>query len=118
MQKNLSRNRIEVFGREVQLEKDLFSIKSTGVTTQPVVDAATAFLDVLNDDQRSRTTFPVDDIEWRSWDNRHFYKRRGVGFDEMDEHQKKHAFALLQCKSECERLKAVSRYYETQWNLS
>ena len=87
------------------LEKDLFSIKSTGVTTQPVVDAATAFLDVLNDDQRSRTTFPVDDIEWRSWDNRHFYKRRGVGFDEMDEHQKKHAFALLSASLSAKGLK-------------
>ena len=87
------------------IEKDLFSIKSTGVTTQPVVDAATAFLDVLNNDQRSRTTFPVDDIEWRSWDNRHFYKRRGVGFDEMDEHQKEHAFALLRASLSAKGLK-------------
>ena len=75
--------------------KGLFRIESTGVSTQPVVDAAVTFLNGLNDEQRNRTTFPVDDIEWRSWDNRHFYKRRGVGFDEMDEQQRKHAFALL-----------------------
>jgi hypothetical protein len=77
------------------LEDGLFRIESTGVSTQPVVDAAVTFLNGLNDEQRNRTTFPVDDIEWRSWDNRHFYKRRGVGFDEMDEQQRKHAFALL-----------------------
>lgn len=77
------------------IEKGLFRIQSTGVSTQPVVNAAVAFLNSLNDEQRKRTTFPVDDIEWRSWDNRHFYERRGVGFDEMDESQRKHAFALL-----------------------
>ena len=77
------------------IQEDLFRIESTGVSTQPVVDAAVTFLNGLNDEQRNRTTFPVDDIEWRSWDNRHFYKRRGVGFDEMDEQQRKDAFALL-----------------------
>ena len=75
------------------IQEGLFRIESTGVSTQPVVDAAVTFLNGLNDEQRNRTTFPVDDIEWRSWDNRHFYKRRGVGFDEMDEQQRKHAFA-------------------------
>jgi hypothetical protein len=77
------------------LKDGLFRIESTGVSTQPVIDAAVTFLNGLNEEQRKRTTFPVDDIEWRSWDNRHFYKRRGVGFDEMDEQQRKHAFALL-----------------------
>ena len=77
------------------IQKGLFRIKSTGVSTQPVVDAAITFLNGLDNEQRARTTFPVDDIEWRSWDNRHFYKRRGVCLDEIDEHQRKHAFALL-----------------------
>ena len=39
--------------------------------------------------------FPVDDLEWRKWDNRHFYKRQGVGFDEMDEQQRELAFGLM-----------------------
>ncbi len=79
-----------------QIEKGLFKIESTGVSTEPVVKAAQAFLAGLNDEQRERTTFAVDDLEWRKWDNRHFYKRQGVGFDEMDEQQRELAFGLMQ----------------------
>ncbi|NND96189.1 MAG: DUF3500 domain-containing protein [Pirellulaceae bacterium] len=78
-----------------EIEKGLFPIKSTGVSTEVVVDAANAFLAGLSDQQRQRTKFPVDDLEWRKWDNRHFYKRQGVGFDEMDDQQRKLAFELL-----------------------
>ncbi|WP_253154013.1 DUF3500 domain-containing protein [Stieleria tagensis] len=65
------------------------------MSTQPVVDAATAFLASLSDRQRQRTRFPVDDSEWRKWDNRHSPKRQGVGFDEMSEAQRKLAFDLM-----------------------
>ena len=78
-----------------KIQHDLFKIKSTGVTTKPVIDAANAFLDCLTDEQRNRTTFPVNDLEWRQWDNRHFAKRQGVGFDEMDESQRDLAFELM-----------------------
>lgn len=88
-----------------QIEKGLFRIESTGVSTKPVVDAAKAFLKQLSDDQALKTMFPVDDIEWRSWDNRHFYKRRGVGFNEMDETQRKLAFGLLQASLSAKGLK-------------
>ncbi|MEQ1829419.1 MAG: DUF3500 domain-containing protein [Pirellula sp.] len=77
-------------------EKNLFSIKSTGVTTEPIRVAANAFLAGLSDEQRGRTVFPVDDTEWRKWDNRHFMKRQGVGFNEMSETQRKLAFDMLQ----------------------
>ena len=73
----------------------LFKIESTGVSTTPVIEAAQAFIAGLRDEQKQRTTFPVDDLEWRKWDNRHFYKRQGVGFDEMDERQRGLAFGLL-----------------------
>lgn len=76
-------------------EEGLFKIESTGVSTAPIVDAAVAFLDGLSDEQRQRTTFPVDDLEWRKWDNRHFYKRQGAGFDEMTEKQRELAFSLM-----------------------
>ncbi len=88
-----------------EIEKGLFKIESTGVSTQPVVDAAQAFLDGLTDQQRNRTTFPVDDSEWRKWDNRHFYKRQGVGFDEMDERQRELAFGLMQASLSAKGLK-------------
>ncbi|MGI9473105.1 MAG: DUF3500 domain-containing protein [Rubripirellula sp.] len=80
---------------EGEIEEGLFKIESTGVSTQPVIDAANAFLAGLTDEQRKRTEFAVDDIEWRSWDNRHFYQRRGVGFDEMNSDQRELAFGLL-----------------------
>lgn len=88
-----------------EIESGLFKIESTGVTTKPVVDAANALLNKLSDDQALRTMFPVDDVEWRSWDNRHFYKRRGVGFDEMTESQRELAFGLLQASLSAKGLK-------------
>ncbi|GAB5516267.1 MAG: DUF3500 domain-containing protein [Rhodopirellula baltica] len=74
----------------------MFTIESTGVSTEPVRVAADAFLAGLTDQQRQRTVFPVDDTEWRKWDNRHSPKRQGVGFDEMTEDQRTLAFEMLQ----------------------
>lgn len=78
-----------------KVESGLFRLQSTGVSTAPVVEAARAFLAGLSDEQKQRTQFPVDDSEWRKWDNRHFYKRQGVGFNEMAEGQRELAFGLL-----------------------
>lgn len=73
----------------------LFPVESSGVSTEPVVESAKKFLASLSEPQREKTTFPVDDIEWRLWDNRHFYKRQGVGFNEMSEAQREAAFAMM-----------------------
>lgn len=73
----------------------LFTIRSTGVSTAPVQQAATAFLKALTEAQRAKTTFAVDDDEWRKWMNQHFYVRQGVSFAEMTEGQRAAAFALL-----------------------
>ena len=88
-----------------KIESGLFRIESTGVSTRPVVDAAKAFLKKLSDDQALKTMFPVDDIEWRSWDNRHFYRRRGVGFNEMNESQRELAFGLMKASLSAKGLK-------------
>lgn len=53
----------------------LFAIRSTGVSTQPVVDAAAQFLASLTREERTSTTFPVDDSEWRRWNNIHRAQR-------------------------------------------
>ncbi len=74
---------------------DLFPIRSTRVSTEPVRNAAVALLASLTDAQREKTLFSVDDDEWRSWMNQHFYLRRGVGFDEMSDVQREAAFGLL-----------------------
>ncbi|RMF40658.1 MAG: DUF3500 domain-containing protein, partial [Planctomycetota bacterium] len=77
------------------IERGLFPLRSTGVSTEPVRRAAEAFLAALDPAQREKTLFPVDDLEWRKWDNRHFYQRQGVGFDEMSPAQREAAFELL-----------------------
>jgi len=47
----------------------LFSLKSTGVSTRPIKDAADALLAALSDDQRAAIGYPVDAPEWRQWFN-------------------------------------------------
>lgn len=73
----------------------LFSLKSSGVSTEPVVRAAATFLRALTDEQRRKTSFAVEDEEWRKWMNQHFYVRQGVSFAEMSESQREAAFGLL-----------------------
>ncbi len=87
------------------IEHGLFRIESTGVSTEPVRLAAEAFLASLTDEQRDRSTFPVDDDEWRKWANQHFYVRQGVSFQEMDEAQREAAFGLMQASLSADGLK-------------
>src|SRR5688572_32973496 len=70
-----------------KVQPGLFAIKSSGVSTAPVQKAAAAFLASLAPEQRKKTMFPVDDIEWRKWMNVHRYARQGVSFLEMSEVQ-------------------------------
>jgi len=84
---------------------DLFPIQKTGVSTEPVRQSAKAFLASLSKEDRKKTVFPVDDIEWRKWDNRHFYVRQGVGFDKMTKGQRELAFNLLRTSLSARGLK-------------
>ena len=77
------------------IEPDLFSIEATGVSTAPIRDAALTFLASLSPEQRGRTLYPVDDLEWRRWANIHISTRQGVGLLEMDPAQTDAAFALM-----------------------
>ena len=74
----------------------LFAVRSTGVGTGPVRDAALRFTESLTAEQRAKTTYPVDDSEWRNWNNIHRATRQGVAFKEMSEAQQARAFALLE----------------------
>jgi hypothetical protein len=78
-----------------KVTEDLFRIKSTGVSTAPVRNAADKFLASLTAEQRGKTLFPIDDPEWRKWMNQHFYVRQGVSFKEMTEAQREAAFGLM-----------------------
>ncbi|WP_230532032.1 DUF3500 domain-containing protein [Microvirga roseola] len=78
-----------------QIIPGLFAIRSTGVSTEPVRQAAGAFLASLSSDQRAKTLFSVADNEWRKWMNQHFYIRQGVSLAEMSESQRGAAIDLL-----------------------
>ena len=53
----------------------IFEIAPSGVSTEPVRNAAEKFIASLNNVQLARTMFPVDDVKWRKWMNQHFYVR-------------------------------------------
>jgi hypothetical protein len=73
----------------------LFQISPSGVSTEPVRNAAERFIASLNSVQLAKTMFPTDDIQWRKWMNQHFYVRQGISFEEMTEAQRELAFGLM-----------------------
>jgi hypothetical protein len=90
----------------------LFPIRATGVSTEPVRVAAEAFLAALTAEQREKSVFAVDDIQWRRWNNVHRAEREGVSFEEMAEAQRAAAFGLLRASLSAkglEKSRAVMR---------
>ena len=77
------------------IEAGLFPIRATGVSTGPVREAAQRFLAALTEEQRTKTAFAVDDVEWRRWNNVHRYARQGVSFKEMTEPQRERAYDMM-----------------------
>ena len=74
----------------------LFPLMATGVSTQPIREAAEAYIGSLNTQQRARAIFPVDAKEWRMWSNIHrTIMRHGIPLCEMSDEQMERAFALL-----------------------
>jgi hypothetical protein len=62
----------------------LRSLGTSSVCTQPIRDAALAFLDSLAPEQRDRCTFAMDAIEWRTWLNVHMnHFRHGVMLEDL-----------------------------------
>lgn len=86
-------------------ETGLFTLKSTGVPTEPVRRAAAAFLASLTKEQRAKTVFVVTDDEWRKWMNQHFYRRQGVSFEEMSAAQKQAALGMMKASLSARGLK-------------
>jgi hypothetical protein len=74
---------------------NLFEISPTGVSTEPVRNAADRFIGTLTNTQLARTMFPIDDPQWRKWMNQHFYFRQGISFEEMTANQRDAAFGLV-----------------------
>ena len=59
----------------------------------------------LTAEQRTRTSFGVDDDEWRKWMNQHFYVRQGVSFKELNDTQREAGLALLRASLSAKGLK-------------
>ncbi|HXJ89245.1 MAG TPA: DUF3500 domain-containing protein [Candidatus Binatia bacterium] len=99
----------------------LFEIKPAGVSTEPVRNAAAAFIATLNPVQLYRTIYPVDDIEWRKWMNQHFYARQGICFADMNDRQREAAFGLMRASLSTqgfELTRNIMRLNETLAELS
>jgi hypothetical protein len=100
---------------------NLFAITSSGVSTGPVKQAAEAFLAALTAAQRGKTTFALDDDEWRKWMNQHFYVRQGVSFQELSPAQRESGLALLKAALSARGLKQtrdIMRLNETLGELN
>jgi hypothetical protein len=100
---------------------NLFEIRSTGVSTEPVRRAADAFLKTLNATQRAKSVFSVEHNEWRKWANQHSYFREGTSFEEMAPAQREAAFAMLGASLSAKGLKLsrdIMRLNETLGELN
>ncbi|MER6672314.1 DUF3500 domain-containing protein [Streptomyces sp. NPDC000983] len=78
-----------------EVVEDLFSIHSTGVSTDALVKAAQAFLDGLSAKERRSCVFDVDDDEWTAWSNVDGYEREGVRMGDLTDKRRALGFALL-----------------------
>ena len=99
----------------------LFEITPTGVSTEPVRNAASKFIESLTSVQLTRAMYPVDDIKWRKWMNQHFYARQGISFQEMTEGQRDLAFGLMRASLSVkgfELTRNIMRLNETLADLS
>jgi hypothetical protein len=104
---------------EDESTEDLFPIRATDVTTAPIIDAAISFLGDLNAEQINRTTYDIEDQEWRKWCNvdNGIYDRQGVSLKEMTKAQKKSAFDLVQVSLSAKGLQLSKDIMKTDQTL-
>ncbi|MDX3544494.1 DUF3500 domain-containing protein [Streptomyces europaeiscabiei] len=74
---------------------DLYSIHSTDVSTDKVVQKAQAFLDGLTSAEKKASVFDVEDDEWLAWSNVDGYERAGARMGDLTEKQRELGYALL-----------------------
>jgi len=101
----------------------LFPVRSTGVSTAAVQNAAAEFLDTLSTIDLSRTHFAINDPEWRDWSNVDvgIFPRRGISLEEMTPEQKAAAWNLLEVSLSgkgLEQTRAIMRTEQTLFELN
>ena len=103
--------------RNGTVEPGLYSIRSTGVTTEPVRIAAARFVDSLQGPQRGKTLFPVGDVEWRRWMNQDLYIRQGTSFREMNPGQRDAALDMMRAALSAKGLKLSQDIMKLNYTL-
>lgn len=80
-----------------EIREGLYSIRTTGISTEPIKNAVEHFLSSLTPEQKSVCTFSIDDQEWRRWTNIDIaeYRRKGIGLPDLTEDQIELAFQIL-----------------------
>ena len=79
-----------------EIERGLFPLRKTGVSVQPMIDVARAFLNSLDRDQRAAVHLEVDGETWRAWSNIHRnLMRHGLCLAELSDQQRELAFGVL-----------------------
>ena len=74
----------------------LFKVRKTGLSLQPVLDAARNYLQALTPTQRTTTSFELDSDAWRSWSNVHpFLMRHGLCLADLEEAPREAALGLV-----------------------
>ncbi len=98
---------------------NLFPIRSTGVSTLPIQEAAAVFLENLTPNQKDRTAYDIDNEEWRKWCNvdNGIYDRQGISLKEMTDSQKKMAFELIQVSLSAKGLQLSKDIMKTDQTL-
>jgi hypothetical protein len=96
----------------------LYAIHSTGVSTEPVRQAAKRFLEGLSESHRNRTRFPIDSTEWRDWHNVHRAPREGVSFGDMNARQRELAVELFAASLSAKGLKKTKNVMKLNEHLA
>lgn len=98
----------------------LFPIRSTGVSTAPIIAAAKSYLNLLSTPELIRTQYAVDDAEWRRWFNvdNGIYVRQGLSLKEMNNEQRKAAWNILEASLSAKGLDLSQSIMKTDRTLS
>jgi len=79
-----------------EIERGLFPLRKTGVSIQPMIDAARAFLNSLDRNQRAAVHYDVNSETWRTWSNIHRnLMRHGLCLAELGDQQRELVFDVL-----------------------
>ncbi len=79
-----------------EVEPDLFPLRATGASTQPLRAAVNEFLASLDAKQCAAVSFPVHSEVWRHWSNIHRnVMRHGLCFAELSDRQLELAYGVM-----------------------